>query len=319
MPIHRTASGRRDRARALVAALALGLAVGTPSAAGAVAATGAGAQAPICVSESHPEAAERLGKRILRETDGREGRIAVGVSAHDGGLTCGLDPDAEFDAASVGKVVVLGALLRTAMDEKRELTSEEEGLATDMITVSDNDAAGELYDRLGSERVQDFLDLAGMDDTKLHPENYVGLMRITAGDQLTLLGLLRTDNDVLGADERSYARGLMGDVVEKQRWGVPAGAPGGAEVYLKNGWLPHKDAGTWRVNSVGGFLGTPAGDYDVVVLTDDSPGMEYGVETIESVAAGVHSALTGGEGRARARAQSSRTGPPLPSDGSGRS
>ncbi|WP_150241059.1 serine hydrolase [Nocardiopsis quinghaiensis] len=314
MPIHRTASGSRDGTRTLVAVLTAALAVGTPSAAGSVTGSVAGAREPICVSESRPEAAKRLNERILRETDGREGTVAVGVSAYDGDLTCGLDPDAGFDAASVGKVVVLGALLRTAVDEGRELTAEEERLATDMITVSDNDAAGELYGRLGSERVQRFLDLAGMDQTKLHPENYVGLMRITAGDQLVLLGLLRTDNDVLGADERSYARGLMGDVVEDQRWGVSGGAPEGAEVYLKNGWLPHKGTDTWRVNSVGGFRGTPAGDYDLVVLTDDGPGMRYGVETIESVAVGVHSALAGGEGRT----QRPRAWSPPPSDGSDR-
>ncbi|MFD6949133.1 hypothetical protein A6A08_07155 [Nocardiopsis sp. TSRI0078] len=316
MLIHRTGSRYRGRARAAAAALAAALAVGTPAAAGARAGSGtgpgAGAQEPVCVSKTHPEVAERLDKRIRREADGREGRVAVGVLAHGGDLTCGLDPEAGFDAASVGKVVVLGALLRTAMDEGRELTAEEKGLATDMITVSDNDAAGELYDRLGAERVQGFLDLAGMDDTKPHPEGYVGLMRITAADQLTLLGLLRTDNDVLGADERSYARGLMGDVVEKQGWGVSAGAPEGAEVYLKNGWLPYDGTDVWRVNSVGGFRGTPAGDYEVVVLTDDSPGMQYGVETIEAVATGVHSVLTGEEGRA----PEPRTWLPLPSDGS---
>jgi beta-lactamase class A len=166
-----------------------------------------------------------------------------------------------------------------------------------MITVSDNDSATQLYNRLGPERIQRFLDLAGMDDTRLDPEGYVGLMGTTASDQLTLLGLLRTDNDVLGQEEQEFARGLMGDVVGEQRWGVPAGAPADAEVYLKNGWLPREDTNTWRVHSIGGFRNTPVGDYDIVVLTDDNDGMRHGVDTVESVAVEVHSGLTGQDTR----------------------
>ncbi|WP_435108608.1 serine hydrolase [Nocardiopsis synnemataformans] len=315
MPVDRTPTGHRRPARSAAVVLAAAFAAGLTA---AVPPTAAFAQEPICASESHPDVARRLDERIRQRADEREGTIAVGVFAHGGDLTCGLDPDAEFDAASVGKVVVLGALLRTAMDEDRELTAEEKDLATDMITVSDNDAATELRDRIGPERVQRFLDLAGMDATRPDPEGYVGLMGITVSDQLTLLRLLRTDNDVLGQEEREFARGLMGDVTEEQRWGVPSGAPADAEAYLKNGWLPHTDTNLWRVHSIGGFRGTPVGDYDIVVLTDGNDGMRYGVDTVESVAAEVHSALTGQD----VRGGTPPTGLTRPlsdgSDGSGR-
>ncbi|WP_150252437.1 serine hydrolase [Nocardiopsis deserti] len=295
MPADRTPAGRRRPARSAAVVLAAAFAAGSTAAAPP---TAAFAQEPVCASASHPDVARRLDERIRQRAGEREGTISVGVFAYGGDLTCGLAPDAEFDAASVGKVVVLGALLRTAMDEDRELTAEEKDLATDMITVSDNDAATELRDRIGPERVQRFLDLAGMDATEPDPEGYVGLMGITVSDQLTLLRLLRTDNDVLGQEERDFARGLMGDVTGEQRWGVSSGAPADAEVYLKNGWLPHTDTNLWRVHSVGGFRNTPVGDYDVVVLTDDNDGMRYGVDTVESVAAEVHSALTGQDVRA---------------------
>ncbi|WP_047868129.1 serine hydrolase [Nocardiopsis sp. RV163] len=297
MSADRTPAGYRRPARSAAVVLAAALAAGSAASAPAVAATDASApgtaQEPICASESHPDVARRLDEGIRERVEEREGAVAVGVFAHGGDLTCGLDPDAEFDAASVGKVVVLGALLRTAMDEERELTAEERDLATAMITVSDNDAATELRNRVGAERIQRFLDLAGMDATKPDPEGYVGLMGITVSDQLTLLRLLRTDNDVLGGEERGFALGLMGDVIGEQRWGVPSGAPADAEVHLKNGWLPHTDTGLWRVHSVGGFRDTPVGDYDIVVLTDDNDGMRYGVDTVESVAAEVHCGLTG--------------------------
>ncbi|MFD6100842.1 serine hydrolase [Nocardiopsis flavescens] len=285
--IARTNTGR-GTAAALTALLAGGLAVALPPAASADT-----ADAPVCTSDTRPELAAQLQEGILEAVDAREGTIAVGVSAFDGDLVCELGADTDFDAASVGKVIVLGALLRSAMDEDRDLTDRERELATDMITVSGNDSAVELRNQLGPARIQHFLDLAGMDGTVLHPEGYVGLMKINVHDQLTLLELLRTDNDVLGEAERDYARGLMGDVVDSQRWGVPAGAPAEARVHLKNGWLPYDNTDTWRINSIGGFAGTPVGDYDVVVLTDGNDGMQYGVDSIESVAAGVHTALNG--------------------------
>lgn len=329
MSADRTPAGRRRAARSAAVVLAAALTAGSATAGSATAgaaaaepgtaATDASAQEPICASESHPDVARRLDEGIRKRVDEREGTIAVGVSAHGGDLTCGLDPDAEFDAASVGKVVVLGALLCTAMDENRELTAEERDLATAMITVSDNDAATELRNRVGAERIQRFLDLAGMDATEPDPEGYVGLMGTTVSDQLTLLRLLRTDNDVLDQEERGFALGLMGDVIGEQRWGVPSGAPADAEVHLKNGWLPHTGTDLWRVHSIGGFRGTPVGDYDIVVLTDDNDGMRYGVDTVESVAAEVHSGLTGQDVRS-VTPPTDRMSEPLSdgSDGSGR-
>ncbi|MFL1376299.1 serine hydrolase [Nocardiopsis protaetiae] len=305
----RTTTGR-STAAALTALLTAGLTLALPPAASA-----APRGAPVCTSDTRPDLAAELGERIRQEADAREGTVAVGVSALDGDLVCALGAGIEFDAASVGKVVVLGALLRTAMDEGRELTDREKELATDMITVSGNDSAVELRNRLGPARIQRFLDLAGMDDTRLHPEGYVGLMKINVEDQLTLLEVLRTDNDVLGADERAYARGLMGDVVPSQRWGVPTGAPADARVYLKNGWLPYDNTDTWRVNSIGGFQDTPIGDYDVVVLTDGNDGMQYGVDGIEAVAIGVHAVLTGESPRALSQTETTEI-PEAVSDGS---
>lgn len=300
MPSSRTRPGYRSGTLPAALTFALGLAAAPAVASATPDAYADEQQDAICTSEAHPELAERLGEEIQDQADQRDGRVAVGVSAHDGDLVCGLDPAAEFDAASVGKVVILGALLRTAMDEDRELTEREDELATDMITVSGNDSTVELRNLLGAERIQGFLDLVGMDDTILHPDGSVGLMKINTADQLSLLEVLRTENDVLGADQREYARGLMGDVIDEQRWGVPVGAPDDAGVYLKNGWLPYPDTDVWRVNSVGGFQDTPIGDYDLVVLTDDNPGMQHGVDTIEAVAVAAHAVLTGEDAPERA-------------------
>ncbi|MFC7331181.1 serine hydrolase [Marinactinospora rubrisoli] len=297
------ARSRRSPRLARVLALGLGvaLAVGpaapaqaapaSPAATAPTAERPAPAPGAVCGSRKYPTLAKRLGERIAAVADARHGDIAVGVSAFDGALACGYRADRAFDAASVGKVVVLGALLRTTMDEHRPLTREEHRLAVAMITVSDNDATVRLRDSLGRARLQRFLDRAGMTRTRLDPGDAVGLMRINARDELRLLRLITDRNPVLGDVQRAYARRLMAGVAEDQRWGVPAGAPPGARVHVKNGWLPHDGTDVWRVNSVGAFRGTPAGDYRLVVLTDGNDGMRYGIDSVQAVSRVVHGAL----------------------------
>ena len=65
---------------------------------------------------------------------------------------------------------------------------------------------------------------------------------------------------------------------------VSAGAPAGATVELKNGWLPYN--GAYRVNSIG-HISDATHDYVVAVLTT-TPGtgtssFTYGIATIEGV------------------------------------
>ncbi|GAB2482814.1 serine hydrolase [Nocardiopsis aegyptia] len=246
---------------------------------------------PVCQSVLHPEAAAAISAAVTDIGAERDTDFGFGVSAFDGELTCGHQADQRYDAASVGKVIVLGTLLWHAQEEGRALTEREDELATAMITVSDNAATIELRNDLGRERMQDFLDAADMPNTVLHPENYTGLMKINAREELHLLSLITEENDVLRAESRAYASGLMGDVIEEQRWGVPAGAPEGASTINKNGWLPYDGTDIWRVNSIGAIDGTSAGPYRMAILTDQNAGMAYGVETIELLSAAVHDAL----------------------------
>jgi beta-lactamase class A len=104
-----------------------------------------------------------------------------------------------------------------------------------MITQSDNDAASALWAELGEHSLQHFLNLAQMTHTDLGPGGYWGLTQITAYDEMRLLQLLLNPNPVLTAASRSYALGLMAHVTPSQRWGVPAGAPAGLTVHVKNG------------------------------------------------------------------------------------
>jgi beta-lactamase class A len=246
----------------------------------------------ICQSARHPVIAARLSSRILVALAGRSSVVGLAVDDRITGITCKLRPHWQFDSASVVKVTILSALLRKLQQEHRSLTAAQRKLATEMITVSDNDAASTLWAETGYPSLQHFLDLAGMNETVLGPDGYWGLTLITAHDELTLLQLLTSTNTVLTTASRNYALGLMARVVSYERWGVPAGAPTDVTVHVKNGWLPLATHG-WRINSIGSFSGSGK-NYMIVMLTDDNPTMEYGVDTVQAVAEIINHALNPG-------------------------
>ncbi|NDU74286.1 hypothetical protein GWI34_16825 [Actinomadura sp. DSM 109109] len=272
-------------ARSLVA-LALAAAL-LPAAAPARAAAPDGP----CASSRHPEAANRLGARIVRALRGRAGTESVAVYDRRRGIRCAVGAGRHYDSASVVKVTVLGALLRRAADEGRPLTAAERARARRMIVRSDNRATSALWRSLGRARVAEFLGLAGMARTELDPGGHWGLTQITAGDEIELLERLTSPSGLLPARARAYALRLMHEVVPAQRWGTPAGRPAGVAWHVKNGWLPRPE-GRWRVHSIGSFDGHGE-DYMIVVLTRDTPSMAYGVATIERVARTVHRTLAG--------------------------
>src|SRR5580658_9942862 len=275
------------------------------AAASTVASTGAAsAVAASCRSAGHPGLAAELARDIDRAMRGRASTAAVGVDDPGQDVQCWLDSSAHFDSASVVKVIILGALLRLAADQHRNLTRTEAGLATAMITRSDNDAASALWDELGHRFIQDFLDLAQMNRTYLGPGPAWGLTQITAYDEVLLLRLLLNQNRVLDTAARDYALGLMARVIPSQRWGVPVGAPRSLTAHVKNGWLPLDPHG-WRINSIGCFTGR-GGGYSIVVLTQDNPTMTYGIDTIEAIAKVINRDLNP---TARSRVPSSESSP----------
>jgi beta-lactamase class A len=246
----------------------------------------------ICQSARHPVIAARLSSRILAALAGRSSVVGLAVDDRITGITCKLRPHWQFDSASVVKVTILSALLRKLQQEHRSLTAEQRKLATAMITLSDNNAASTLWAETGYPSLQHFLDLAGMTETVLGADDYWGLTLITAHDELTLLQLLTSANTVLTTASRDYVLGLMARVVSYERWGVPAGAPTDVTVHVKNGWLPLPTHG-WRINSIGSFSGSGK-NYMIVMLTDDNPTMDYGVNTVQAVAEIINHALNPG-------------------------
>jgi hypothetical protein len=199
----------------------------------------------------------------VRDRRGQTPAVAVRVDDPSRGINCWLHVRRHFDAASVVKTIILGALLRKAHTEHRWLTRRDRNLAWQMITESDNDAATALWNDVGMYRLHRFLHLTGMGETRLNPAAW-GMTRITAHDETVLLQHLLLPNPVLTTRARRYELWLMARVIPAERWGVTAGAPDDFTAHVKNGWAPLPSWGSpWWINSTGCFT-HPGKDYTIV-------------------------------------------------------
>jgi beta-lactamase class A len=200
-------------------------------------------------------------------------------------------PQAE---ASVVKLDVLETLLAEHGDGSTGLPATDQSLAQQMIEDSDNAAATSLwYDVGGAASIRSFNAAAGLTHTSPSlcvdcagfPWPGWGLTTTTPTDQISLLRELVEPNALLTSAERSYALSLMENVTPSQRWGISGGVPLQATVALKNGWLPLDSAGAdWQINSVGWISDRRTG-YLMAVLTTGNPTEQYGIDTINELAA----------------------------------
>jgi hypothetical protein len=243
----------------------------------------------ICASVTYPQLATRISAGIKAALADRSSLVGLAVDDPALGLTCALHQRWHDDAASVAKVMILGALLHELAAEGRQLSPQQSELAEEMITESDDSAASDLWGEVGPTAMQSFLDLAGMTETTLGPGIYWGLTQVDAHDEMRLLRLLVTRNTVLDPAAQNYVLRLMADVTPSQRWGVPAGAPADVTVHVKNGWLPDPDL--WVINSIGDFTGR-YDDASIVILTEENPSMSYGIDTVQAAAEAINHGLS---------------------------
>lgn len=82
----------------------------------------------------------KLQRDITTALANRNGTIAVGLYDRTTRTTCTLWASSAYDSAGVVKVTVLATLLWDARKQGRYLTQRETGLASAMITRSDNSA-----------------------------------------------------------------------------------------------------------------------------------------------------------------------------------
>lgn len=217
----------------------------------------------------------------------RAGEITAALYDVRTGRLFALHAGVREDEASIAKVDILATLLH-----ERGVAGAPAGEASAAIDDSDNDAAQALWDAAGGDPpIAAFNAAAGMTQTVLDPKGVWGHDQTTAVDQIHLLEVLDAPNALLPTPAREYELGLMRSVTPAQAWGVSAGVLAPATVALKNGWIPASNEPGWQVNSIGIVRGRGR-HYLLAVLTAGDPGMAYGTQTIEGIAALVWHALS---------------------------
>ena len=187
----------------------------------------------------------------------------------------GRDEHERFHSASVVKSMLLAAELHRLDAAGLPLDDETRSVLTSMITISDNDAATTIYERVGDAGLYEVADAAGMHDFEV-AESW-GYARISASD----MALFFSDLDgVLPERFADFGKGLLGSVVPEQSWGVPAVAKGW-KTRFKGGW---RGTGSGQLVSQAAELRRGNRSMAMAVLTDGQPSMGYGIGTVEGVA-----------------------------------
>jgi hypothetical protein len=182
-----------------------------------------------------------------------------------------------FVTASVIKAMLLVAYLRKVAGAHRRLAATDRSLLQSMIHISDNDAATDVWERDGDQRLRALARKAGMTDFSIEGE--WGDAQLSAADQARYFFEM---DSLIPARFRHLADHLLSHITGYESWGIPAVArPRGWTVYFKGGWR-----GTERGQLVHQIarLRKPHGRVAIAVMTDGDPSMEYGIETIQGVA-----------------------------------
>ena len=180
-----------------------------------------------------------------------------------------------FASASVVKAMLLVAHLRRI---RRLPSREERRLLGPMIPVSSNRAATAVHRRVGDAGLYELARATGMRDFEVFgrwPSS-----RISAIDQARFFRRL---DRLVPRRARPYARGLLGSVVLRQRWGFAGPAlQAGFLTYFKNGW---RRSPRGRLVHEAALLERGRTRVALAVLTDGNPSHRYGAATLRGVAA----------------------------------
>jgi hypothetical protein len=276
----------------IILAVVLTHGTGTPGSPGPTGSPGQ-TQAPSAAASAWRRAhADPFGPAAASYLPTRTGTVLAAVYDLRTGQIWSLGTGPPQAEASVVKLDVLETLL--AQRGGAGLSASDRSLAAQMIEDSDNNAATNLWYAVGGpDQIRAFNSAAGLARTA--PSSCVvcpgfawpgwGLTTTVPTDQITLLRELVEPSSLLTTVDQGYALSLMESVTSAQRWGISGGVPAGVTVALKNGWLPLDSSDTnWQINSEGWISGLGR-DYLMAVLTTGNPTEQYGIDTIDRLAA----------------------------------
>jgi hypothetical protein len=207
-------------------------------------------------------------------TAGRAGSVSFGVRTRDG--LRGVGVGRTVPSASVVKAMLLVAYLRRPEVRDRDLRPPERALLGPMIRRSDNAAASQVCNMVGTGALARLASRAHM--RRFRATRPWGLSTIDVADQTRFL--LHIDR-LVPSRHRRYARRLLGSIVPSQRWGIARVRPRGWALDFKGGW----GSGTGWVDHQVALLRRGRRRLAVAILITSSPSHAYGNETLRGVAA----------------------------------
>jgi len=218
-----------------------------------------------------------LSPDLVAYMESRSGTFAGAIFEPRSGIMYVHHPQNSFVAASTMKVPIMLTLLSRENAQDSGSVGSREPLLVPMIVVSDNGAATTLFKKAGGQKaVQAEVRARGLTHTRVEPDQW-GLSTTTAPDMARLMRSLYLGQRLNPALRRS-ALGLLGNVVEPQRWGVPEGVPDSTYIAFKGGWLEQDDG--WQVHQIG-VMETNGRTFVFALMTAGQPGEVYGRESLE--------------------------------------
>jgi hypothetical protein len=219
----------------------------------------------------------------------RQGSTAISIGDIGDGVVTDLGPvpQMQMRIASVMKVSIAIAFLRTLKEQERSPTDDEMSELTGMIEESDNDDATALWNASdGSLGLQVTKNAAGLTNTAYQTGHGWGFTLTTAHDQAKLQAKLAAGG-MLDDDDTTLVLHLMRNVVPSEQWGFADTVSKSLQPAIKNGWYEDTDAPVWRIHCTAIF-NTPGlkHKFSVAVFTryPATLGMGYGEDTCRGVA-----------------------------------
>ena len=215
---------------------------------------------------------------------GRDGRVSLAL-IDDAGRLRRHRSARQYPSASMVKAMLLVSYLNRI--RARRVGSADHALLHPMIVRSGNRAAGSVFAVVGYAGLHRVARRAGM--RRFATAAGWSNTRVTAADQARLFA--RIDR-LVPRRHRGYARGLLGGIILRQRWGVPRALPG-VRVVFKGGW---RSAPSGWITHQAALVEHDGRRVSIAVLTDRNPTREYGRRTIRGIAERALLPLRGNDG-----------------------
>ena len=235
---------------------------------------------------------KNLKKDLNEMIDTYEGSWSIYVKDLKSGISLTIN-DQPQDSASLIKLYIAGAVLEKIQHQELEETETIDLLLSDMISLSDNEAANELVRYLsdshdhqdGMEKVNEFIEEHDFTDTW----QYNGLedSNLWYGDEVNITSAKdcgRFLEEIYDGDMVSHlaSRQLEGYLLDQEiTWKIPAGIPSDIKTANKTG---EKD----NTQNDASIVYTPYRDYIICVMATNLTDEDTAVENIRAVSAKVY-------------------------------